>query len=80
MTAEPTGAGIGDIWDPRPLLTIEVVADLLGTSPERVLQLIESGQLGAFRRGRRVRMSDADVQQFLEQNPRWTREIPKKTL
>jgi excisionase family DNA binding protein len=46
----------------------EAAEDVLNTSSRTVRRLIESGALRVYRIGRLVRISDADLQVFLDEN------------
>jgi excisionase family DNA binding protein len=50
------------------LRTIDETAALLAVSKRTVQRLIESGALPAHRLGRAVRISDADIAAFLDDN------------
>jgi excisionase family DNA binding protein len=50
------------------LRTIDETAALLAVSKRTVQRLIESGALRAHRLGRAVRISDADIAAFLDDN------------
>lgn len=57
--------------DPTPrLLTVAMVADRLAVSPKTVRRWVEAGELRSHRLGRAVRIGEADLQQFLEENRR----------
>ena len=55
--------------DPAPrLLTVATVADRLDISTKTVRRWIEAGALRIHRLGRAVRISEADLQQFLDEH------------
>lgn len=53
---------------PQNLLSVEGVASYFGVSPSTVRWLVFTKRLGAYKIGRRLRFSEADLISFLESN------------
>ena len=53
--------------DRAPFLTVAEVAEILRVSNMTVYRLINAGQLPAVRVGKSYRLTEADVDRFLEQ-------------
>ena len=59
----------GDLGDPKPrLLSVATVADRLDVSTKTIRRWIEAGELRIHRLGRSVRISETDLQKFLEEH------------
>jgi excisionase family DNA binding protein len=50
---------------PRPLLTVEAVAEILGCRPRTVVKLRATGQLTAIKVGELLRFEPSEVERYI---------------
>ncbi len=74
MATRPTRTevSVGDFQTPSPvgaLLTVDQVAERLGTPTQFVRRLVAQRRIGFCRVGRYIRITDSDVAAFIEAGP-----------